>query len=455
MIRFYGWRQLIRLSALLLIVVLLGACGGDDDGGTLRNERSDNNDSSSVSSGNVETVQADAVDIDLAGNRLLVTHGRKIEIRDLVNPPIVFGADVAPPTVTVFPDQITYAAGTGRYQYFSVDLMTYQPQSLIRVSGQYAFATGFSPDGEWVLIDNPPDGYYLATTDGSGDRRKVASWPGGTALWLSDGTVLVVELDVPPGLFSVPPDAQIESVSVYDPSIQESTELGQDVVNLVTQYGLANLTNPFGNPSNAFDLAALLNELLPAPLLGTEGVIFPDEGIVVPVQITENGFLFGFATPVFCAEWVLNRFFPDGTSAMLYTAPETLFLNAPVVLPDGSIAFERWYLENCDTASRHAELLMIRPDGDIQVITDEIDPGDSQNYSFFFGDTGPRTNMSPDGRYIAWIGGGLDAGYSTLNLYDVAQNVNIELERVLRDASNYATFHLDAAFQAVAWLPTS
>ncbi|PJF41684.1 MAG: hypothetical protein CUN55_11575, partial [Phototrophicales bacterium] len=338
-----------------------------------------------------------------------------------------------------------------RYHYYTVDFETYEPQSLSRVSGEYAFFSGLSPDQQWVLVSNPIDGFIVVRMDGSGTRYKVSSFPD-VAFWLADNTLLIVTFDVPRTYIGTPASA-IQSLHIYDPMTQETTELEIGTMALMESFKVQDFINYIAYPKLFIDFATFLNDILPVPIFGIPSI--PDQGLVVATSLAPPTEDSGVAIPQPCAEWAIERLMPDGSQETVYTAVDTFSLNNPEELFDGSIAFERWYFDSCNLTKHSAELLLLRPNGELSVITNTLDPSESQNYNFFFSDLGARTAVSPDGRYIAWIGGGMEAGYSSLNLYDVSQNVNIELEYIQRDASNSTNFHITEAFQAVAWLPAS
>lgn len=437
-------------AMVLILATFIAACGSEDDESVVQGVGGNDESNAGVVVSDVETVTLADTQVDLGGHQLLITRGWTIELLDLESPPVVIDDQAYPPSVAMLPNQLVYSAGSGRFQYYAANLDSLEVQSLMRVSGQYAFVIGLSPNGEWVTVSNPPGDIFLVRVDGTSERVRLGAFNSLAALWLEDNTILQVIFDVLPGTFGGPnTNTPIAAASIYDPETQVVIELDDAVVDLLSNIGVANLTNPFATATVMNDVNTILGDVLPAALSGA--VAYPEEGILsitAPIPDTPG-------TPVFCGTWRLERIFEDGTSEALLILEDTLFINNPMELEDGTIFFEQWYLEDCDISRRVAALVKLSPDGTLQTITNTVDPGDSQNYGFFFGDTGPRTNLSPDERYIAWIGGGLDAGYSTLNLYDVEQNVTIELERVVRDASNTSTFHLDFAFTSVRWLAGS
>lgn len=70
-----------------------------------------------------------------------------------------------------------------------------------------------------------------------------------------------------------------------------------------------------------------------------------------------------------------------------------------------------------------------------------------------FGAYGHLYSASPDGRYIAWIDGGLDAGESMIMITEIATGNTSVLQRMTRDeAADVADFIENYLFRQVVWL---
>lgn len=439
--------SLLKLCLFLFLAVALLACSSEDSSNTnLTGAQQSSNPSSTENAPNGEESLNTEVSIDLASayarvdGQLAVVRGTTLEINPLDGSPpqVLDDTRVKSATLGVPANSSTlyFNAGSTRYRLHRLNIETMQIEQVVRVSGEYAFPLSLSPDGEWVLIANFPN-WVVGRTDGSDERMNIAPIGGSTALWFGDNRLLVID----PQLQSSGPNL----ASIIDPSTRESTTIDP----LLTEE-IVSLTLNSTVPTDILALQELVQNGL-----GVELAFAPSSEEEIANQIAIVGPPtggFGSTTPL-CEEWQIQEVAPDGNTETLFVAPQTLFLNNALQAADGNIFVEHWYLQDCDNNQRRVDLLKIAPDGESTVVLEGIDNGVGTNYGFFFGDNANRTALSPDGTVIAWLGGGIEAGFSTLNLYFIDDNSNIELERIERDSSNASDFHIEAAFTAIAWLP--
>ncbi len=439
--------RLYRLLALSLVVVLiLSACGGEEEDAGLTSSSSDNNaaEQSTEDSANVPAALLTDdpwVARDGLSDYLAYVHGTAVYLaRFDGEEPVQVTESIYPSTLGVAPDgeHIFYNDTASRRHVRMANVETLEVTEIARVTSEYGFLGPWSPNGEWALIFNFPT-VYAARLDGSGERLRVGAI-GGLTLWLADNTVLIVE-PTTAGLGAVP-----NTIRRFDPATNEDMPL------------------PDGAEQALFDLATNQNTLQDAldlqnaiiDLLGVEPAFLVDINADIPPQYSFNGPPPNAqGVPERCGTWEIQRqeFALDAVPETLYSVDDTLFLTNLSVREDGSILFLRWYLEDCDIMQRKAALMFRSVEGDVQVLSDAVDPGTSTNLSFFFGDTGNRMSLSSDERYVVWIGGNLESGQSRLNLTDLQTGETVVLLEEIRSTSNASTFHIEHAFTAVIWVP--
>ena len=436
-----------RIMPFILLLFLV-ACSGDDDGSAnvvAGSNQASSTEASSESSANINTTDANTIALDEAytriDNQLAVVRGQTLEINALdgsapqsFSDVVVKAASLSVPTNS---NAVLFNAGSTRFRLHRLNADDMVVEQVVRVSGEYAFAFSFSPNQEWVIIGNFPN-LIAGRTDGSDERFTLGPIFATTAFWLDNNQLLVIDNQaVANGGASV--------ASIVDPESRETVEIDE-----TTTQDIINLT---------------INSSVPTDTVEAQEIVFAGFGVnlayapqaVEDIQATITlvpppAGTFGSAVPI-CDTWQVQRLEPDGTTETLYVSESTLFLNNVMQTADGDIFVEHWYLENCDNNRRTVDLLHITPEGEVTRVLQGLDNGVGTNYGFWFGDNANRTALSPDGAVIAWLGGGLDAGFSTLNLYFVEDNSTVEIERVERTSNNASTFHITDAFTGIVWLP--
>lgn len=434
-----------RLVALLIFALLVSACGDDDESAGLSSSGSSTErpTEQTAEDSNVRTEIADDPWADREGlnDYLAYVKGTALYlVRFDGTEPVQVTESIHPSTLGVAPDgeHIFYNATEGRRHVRMAHVETLEVTQIARVTSEYGFLGPWSPDGEWALIFNFPT-VYAAPLDGSGERLRVGAI-GGPSFWLADNTVLITE-PTTAGLGAVP-----DSVRRFDPATNEDVPLPEGAHDM-----LFNLITNQNTLQDALDLQDAIIELLEV-----EPAVMINPDVDVPPQYNLNGPPPNAqGVPERCGTWEIQHqeVAVGAEPETIYSIDDTLFLTNLSVRGDGSMLFLRWYLEDCDIANRRTALMLRSADGEVQVLSNEVDPGTSTNLSFFFGDTGNMMALSSGGRYVTWISGGLDAGVSHLNLTDLETGETVILSEETRTASNAGTFHIDHAFTSVLWVP--
>ncbi len=368
---------------------------------------------------------------------LLISKGNKLYLVRLgADEPIVIAEDIVPDMVEPSPDNraVAYAAGvTDRrensageaYDHFEyrltvMDLDTLDSLSLIAVGsadGLFATLLGWSPDDQTVLVWN--DGAIIANrTDGS-NLQALAGMR--TAAWLPDNSVLIFAPEVPaePGsplaVFRADADfGQRERVDT-PVTVPDFLDLADELAALGFVYEPSTL--------NDFHRAAPLGDGSWAYIAWSDAV----RNQTAPV----------------CETWQIRQ---TTTPDALYTSNSTTFLSDLTVLPDGSLLFLKW--DGCrETRDMVVELLRLVP-GHVPVeITGDIDPGAMDDANAISGSHARKYAVTPDGRYVFWIGWGDVEGVSLLNVTDLDEGITAPLlaDLVLPEGGG--------RFAGVYWIP--
>jgi hypothetical protein len=154
-----------------------------------------------------------------------------------------------------------------------------------------------------------------------------------------------------------------------------------------------------------------------------------------------------------CATWTIRQTAQQAHTepVNLFESPFTTFLSDLTALPDGSLLFLNWTLDDCQFfGEMNVELLRMMPGQEPVIITNEIDPGPQANPNEI--DTlgywsARKYAITPDGRYVFWIGKGDVEGISLLNITDLTSGETAALlaDVVLPDGAGL--------FANVFWVP--
>lgn len=446
------------LVLFLALALLLGACGGDDEPtvqsavesqstATQSDETTDNN-TSAVSAESPLAQLPEAVDgqislpvIEGLQGGLLYSQGyyggAGSQLSTLYflglgeSEPYLIAEEVNPTTVAVSPDRkkVFYTtSGPRNRRLFVADLATFEIFELGRMQGIVAFNVGWTDDSViYTEIRGPNAGgdLFLAKYDGS---QIIDLTPEGPLSGvLSDGTLLLNGLS---------DDQTTLILNHYDPATGTSTELGSvaidsenfggviiDVIDRVQAMGLAYSNNTFSNTS---------------------------------LQIGEDVYLAQLAEQVpggvaVCGLWEVSKAgLPESTT--IYSVDDATLLSGLQALPDGSFLMLHWWFEDCEINQLRNDIVRILPDGQSSVVLNGVDPGTEVNLSFLAGSSGWKFDVASDGRYLFWLGGGLQAGFSTINVTDLQTNSTVTLMRqtLLGSANDFLESQI---FSNVLWIP--
>lgn len=356
--------------------------------------------------------------------------------------PILIKESIHPPTLNLTQDgNIVYTAIESiRSRYLTItDASTLENRQLFKTSSEFGFLGSISPNGEWAIVSNFPNNVAVKLDGSQSYNLGQFQTQNSTLFWLSDSSLLIIEQ-----AFGDNTAASI-SLRNFDPAIGENRPLSDEN----TQALIEAYQNE--NAGSTGEFTAVLSSSL--------GLEIATE----PIEDSENGFLTivgppqaGFGgVPQLCGDWRFERQISGAAPVVVYSFTDTLFLNNASQLDDGSIIFEHWYNLDCDITQRRAALVRLSPDNQLQVLTDRLDVGTSQNFSFFFADTGARSSLSSNQRFVAWIGGGLAEKEATLNIIDLSSNRNYVILRGVMEGANTSGFLDNIAFNAVLWVPNT
>lgn len=441
------WKLVLFLVVMILMV---SACGGDDDP-QVEGSTSNNNENSSESNAEDQNISnpitntddQDAVGfeaLDDTDDWLLYVEGTTLYLTRFNGDDPTFIAEyVHPPTVTIAPgaSQFSFTAGERRRSLSLVDVETANVDATLRVSSEYGFMGPWSPDGEWMMVFNFPSA-YLARTDGSESYRVGGVQNTGFAnFWLADNTLLTIE---------TPNNTGVADVKHIDPATGDEFEIEESVEQ--------DIILAFNNQQDLEGVIAF-QETVSTGLgvdLSAPFVLDPEATPIININAPPAN---AQGVPDRCGTFEIQErpLDLDAQPTTLLSVEGTVFITNQTRLNDGTVLFVRWYFENCDSADMRAAIMRVDPDGNVDVITDEVDPGTSPNLSFFFGDTGNRMSVSSDQNYIVWSGGGLEAGVATLNVTHLGTLETTVLIRNEQTSSNSSTFHLDSTFNSVNFVP--
>ncbi len=423
----------VRLLAIAALVgVLATACGSDEKSGvTLEVAHSTTTDGPTRTPAPDETPNP-AVLRDLPG-ALAFVQGHTLYLYPHGNnpQPVVLSADFDAASLLFTPerDALLYSTtgSTGRGIYL-VELGTL---ATVQLTDRFYYVTHlssaiWSPDRQWVILSIAARGKDLISRDGA-QRFHLTDNIANQAYWLDDGSILLIDSEAK----GVPPDMTViyRDVSRYILSTGETVPLDVD---------LAALTS---DPSGIDDaLAALGVEYVSRP-----GVSETPE--IVPPEAVDAGAV------VVCDDWSIDAATGTGADRVLdplYSVHDTYRLSELRTLEDGSLSFLEWRIPDCRISNRPVVTLkrLVPGAATAGTLAEGVFGGVT------LGDTGTlaSTALSPDGRYLVWIGGGLDVGESSLNLIDVQTGTRSLLMRETNTSGMNSLFMDGQLYSAVYWV---
>jgi hypothetical protein len=421
-------------GVLILLILVSAACGSDGDHDqpvprtatqppTLTPEATESSPLDSLSApsnGGLSLPELAGID----GGLLIARGGKLYLVWFGAEEPVLIAEEVAPVMIEPSPDgrAVVYAAGiteerTGGdgapYKHFEyrltvTDLTTLDSARLVAVgSERHMLATllGWSPDSSTVLVWN--NGAVIAANADGSDVQALAG--ARTVAWLPDNTALLfapedlLVSDSPLALFRVEPEfGQRERVNI---PLDDTVPLD-----------FLSLAGTLAARGMIYDRAAFHDFHRATPL--------PDGswGYIEWSSAVKN-----MQTPP-CATWTIKRTGGNTPPDMLYMAEATSFLSDLTALPDGSLLFLKWTLGGCRFGGPMAvELLHLITGQEPVMITGDIDPGEQTDLNRIGYWQARKYTVTPDGRYIFWIGKGDAEGVSLVNVTDLQDDITAPL----------------------------
>ena len=374
------------------VMLMLAACGGEEQAGVELEAAGQSRPSTATPT----PPPAETDEAEKLSGRLLLLKGQHYEILDLSTNETTVLDDL--PTFSSL--QLNADRTRGAFVAFPdfglLDLTTSDMRT-IENTGSNPVGVSISPDGRWMLTITGQlrIQMQLVPLDGPGDPLLVASGSNTFFLsaWLDDSRLLWWEIGNPAGRM------------IFDPTTGESTPVGDSALALTNfpfsavspdSARLAVIPLLFGAQASIglFDTEATSDSQ--SPCLGSEVQLYD-----LPVQ-------FGVAE-----------------AQVIWTENE-LVASSPTWLDNDTLLFIRVGYGVCGQVEGDPvrEIMMLdvdAPQPQPEVIAGPLgnanDPNDEEQN--FGGQLGHLYSPSPDGQYVAWIGGGNREGESSLNITDI------------------------------------
>ncbi len=422
--------RIYLLLGLLIGALVLGACGGDDEGGAPLQ---------AVQRVPTHTPTASGAESPLTGVRAPQPGVMALPTMEGLPGRFVFatsdnvylaGFDGTPATliaesvlgalVSVSPDgrYVAYSPGTAvqvgsmnttRNSHVlrltnlaTIDTDEYIPEQIVP---RALMVLGWMPDQETVIAwDRTARAAVLLGPDGSA-KVPVNMMALG---WTDTGELIIA--DQKPGT-----EDQSEPVGTYfrvDPATLEAEPL-DFTLTATTDWDFFNLEPEFLAQGVTF--ADTFTEL-DRTLVREDGarVLIP-----YPPEMLRQGVYL-------CGTWEIVQRTPDDSAAQvtLTTLADTTYLSDLRQLPDGSLLFLRWWIAGCDImGDMHLDLMHLLPGADTpETLAEGLDPGGQGSFNEISSLSvvrGRKYDVSPDGRYAAWISGGRQTGTSAIQIADL------------------------------------
>lgn len=424
-------------AIVLLSLMVLAACGSESGGGgvTLQTA-SDPADSSPTR--RPETAPAGPDVLDEAGGALVFRRGSSLYLypHPDTGEPVEINQHVDPNGIYITPDgrsiifSLLEPDGFGASGVRRVDLQTLD-QAMIapEVTGRWE-VVAISPDGQWLAIRNYAFGLAIVHLDGSAVYDEVAP-SAAIPRWLSDGTVLVVHMD-----YTASGQPHYKSVVRFDPAAGQTADLEIDLEALDAD-------------------PTLLDTALADMGLSYAETTDADPGPIYYAQEAEDD---ASPSPI-CERWQIVSILRDESGAaidqlVVYEAPDTREIADLRVQADGSVLFTQWAVPDCDPVQTPvARLMRLVPGEDgAETMIEGLYAGAAIGEGYRRGTRTPRAALSPDGRYVAWISGNIDAGESALRLTDLTTGAESLILTADANSGDLNTFVETQLFTAVYWV---
>lgn len=457
----------MKCFVLIFLAILLIACnseGSDGSNGGLRGASSNETTSEEIQSTD-SLISQIAAPVDQSGmlpkvdgldGRIVFTQGNTNEISGRIGSGGVIGlahfdgqparliADrVHPATVKVSPSgrYVGFAAVDFRtWKIYTVDLDFFENDPSLEEADylvplwegqhQFSFVDGWSPDENWVML-RPAPNVVISNNDGS------IQYELGTVLafWLTDNRVLAIELDQP--AFNET-DRQVIDSYIFNPATDTRTQIdpgftvfnllhfqASEMKNLLETHNLelfdyneswhSQFGRPFAYVGEHF-LNAIYNRL---PTLSRT-----------------------------CNEVVLTS---NITSSPLYVDSDIFALTDFQADASGNTLFLRWLMTECGFSIDQltGEIVSISAEGELSVLARNVFIG--KEFSSVRASVGKKFDLSPDGRHMIYISGGINSFNTTINLLDLETGASTPIASWT--SGNSEDFIIREAYTSVFWAP--
>ncbi|HEX3050489.1 MAG TPA: hypothetical protein VHP83_07535 [Aggregatilineaceae bacterium] len=410
-----------RIWVWVVVALLIGACGDKtEEGTTLQGPGSKNQPTATVQHTPVPTVSASGFT-----GRLLIRKGQHFEMLDLET-----GETTSFETedVAAFgPVQLSADAKRGvfvAYPDFALLDLEAGEAVLMDNPGSTTLGIGISPDGKlaagltggtyrtqlfYYNLDNPTPELVAGSTQTS--YNWVFDTDSNLIWWAANDPTTLQKLD---------------------PATGESAPRDETEVQLASNFGLAVAPDQ----TRIATIPAVITQ-------GPTGPITPTECFDSAVQIIQQ--------PVDPADVM-------GDAETVYTEAG-LIASAPTWLDDEHLLFVKLGNGTCGRiegeAKREIMLLDLSTGSAPRPIAGPLGNARDQNDAaqLWGAQLGHLYSLSPDGRYVAWIGGEYDEGVSTIQVTEIETGVTTEMLRVTEDEANDAGDFIEHyLLRQVVWL---
>lgn len=426
------------LIAGLLVSLLLGACSNKKEA-SLESGGVASSDNSSSAGESIES-ESNAVpaDITAAGGKVLLVKGFNLYSWELDSPEVLEAENIDPNQIYFTPDEeyLLYSIRSeeDRRQILDIEMMHVASgvkTHLTRVEGRFA-----RPAPNWWLHNADMErGWFmiglwtgrqdsiLVKSDGS-QRFDLGTTNNLQPIWLADDTLLGLEYD----WNQLAQLNELSRVWRFDPAV--------GTLQVIDDLDVAQYQDNWGGLMVALEGRGI--QFTEPPLDPNSEGFFADGLETTPVDGNWSDI---------CNVWAIRQHNGEATTT-IYESGDVAQITGVFPLPDGSyLVGERTYT-NCDIDLPTANLRRVVPDGDALLLTDTLDPGVD---GFGFG-AGWNLSVSPDSRYLLWIGGGILTGESTLNLTDLTTNTTTVLRQEAFDIVRDGSVGESARYKRVHWI---
>ncbi len=455
-------KKLKLLALMIICAFIVGACQNDNS-----NEPTSNG--NKLGAATSEVVAEDGISklfapeigglnlphLEELNGRLVFSYQNALYIGGFNDDTKLIASNVLAENVYLAPNSeslVYIAKEENNFKLILVNLKTLEAHNLYDFpAGNQWFSVDWSLDSNWIAFTHaktpppydliashlaeslPPysDPNFLVLIDVNMASAKNTEISIYSTAWLSDGTLLVTTLPYTGGNLE-------EKVFQIDPETSEARDIGYQGFVWEIFEGITDLATW---QSAQASLQALGLNLAPpkTPALNSKFAVSPSQDRYV--STTEIG-----NTPSGGSCKQLGLVIKGITISMVpeivyqTEQPNGLNVNSLKWLEDNSIFFALQTSQTCESIPDGAILMRVVPDGETETITENLAYSQGQPYT-----------ISPDGRYVAWVGIDREAGLSFLGITDLQNGTGgMLLSANLDSASDEST---NPPFSAVYWIP--